>query len=155
MEVAADRVVSINFSLENDKGELLDSSPSDAPLVYLHGAEGILPALEQSLDGKSAGDEFSVTITPDEGFGEHDKSLIVQVPRENFPDGQDLQVGMQFQAQDPDGSDSRILTITVVGAESVTVDANHPLAGMILTFTGTVNDVREATPAEIDQGRPL
>jgi FKBP-type peptidyl-prolyl cis-trans isomerase SlyD len=155
MEVAAERVVSINFSLENDKGELLDSSPSDEPLVYLHGAEGILPALEHSLDGKSAGEEFSVTITPDEGFGEHDKSLIVQVPRENFPDGQDLQVGMQFQAQDPDGSDSRILTITVVGEESVTVDANHPLAGMTLTFTGTVNDVRAATPAEIDQGRPL
>jgi FKBP-type peptidyl-prolyl cis-trans isomerase SlyD len=155
MEVAAERIVSINFSLENDKGELLDSSPSDAPLVYLHGAERILPALEQSLDGKSAGDEFSVTITPDEGFGEHDKTLIVQVPRENFPDGQDLQVGMQFQAQDPDGSDSRILTITVVGEESVTVDANHPLAGMTLTFTGTVNDVRPATPAEIDEGRPL
>jgi FKBP-type peptidyl-prolyl cis-trans isomerase SlyD len=154
MEVAANCVVSINFTLQNDKGELLDSSPDEAPLVYLHGADGIIPALEQTLAGKAIGDAFSVTIAPEQAFGPHQEDLVVEVPRGNFPEGQELSPGMQFQAQDPDSSDSRILTITLVSDETVTVDANHPLAGMTLCFEGTVHDVRAATPEEIDHGHP-
>lgn len=155
MEVAAQTVVSINFTLQNDKGELLDSSPDGAPLVYLHGADGIIPALEQDLAGKATGDGFSVTITPEEGFGHREDGLVVDVPRANFPEGQELSVGMQFQAQDPEGSQTRLLTITVLGDETVTVDANHPLAGMTLCFEGTVDGVRAATAEEISEGRPL
>lgn len=155
MEVASNCVVSINFTLQNDKGELLDSSSEGTPLVYLHGVEGIIPALEQNLAGKAAGDAFSVTIKPDEGFGPRDDGLIVDVPRGNFPEDQELSPGMQFQAEDPNSGDTRLLTITVIGDDSVTVDANHPLAGMILCFEGTVHEVRSATEEELSEGRPL
>lgn len=155
MEVAANCVVSINFTLQNDKGELLDSSSEGVPLVYLHGADGIIPALEAGLAGKAVGDAFSVTISPDQGFGAREAELIVDVPRGNFPEGQELAPGMQFQAEDPNSGDTRLLTITVVGEDSVTVDANHPLAGMTLSFEGTVHDVRAATQAELSEGRPL
>ena len=155
MEVASNCVVSINFTLQNDKGELLDSSSEGSPLVYLHGVEGIIPALEADLAGKTAGEEFSVTITPEQGFGDRDDGLIVDVPRGNFPEGQELSPGMQFQAEDPNSGDTRLLTITVIGDDSVTVDANHPLAGMTLSFEGTVHDVRAATEDELSEGRPL
>ena len=155
MEVAAETVVSINFTLQNDKGELLDSSPDGAPLVYLHGTDGIIPALEDNLAGKSEGDAFTVTITPDEGFGARQDGLVVDVPRSNFPEGQALEVGMQFQAQDPNSEQTQLLTITVIGDETITVDANHPLAGMTLCFEGTVDNVRAATAKEIEEGRPL
>ena len=155
MEVASNCVVSINFTLQNDKGELLDSSSEGSPLVYLHGVEGIIPALEEDLAGKTAGEEFSVTITPEQGFGDRDDGLIVDVPRGNFPEGQELSPGMQFQAEDPNSGDTRLLTITVIGDDSVTVDANHPLAGMTLCFEGTVHDVRAATEDELSEGRPL
>lgn len=155
MEVAANCVVSINFTLQNDKGELLDSSSQGAPLVYLHGADGIIPALETGLAGKAAGDAFSVTIAPEHGFGDREDELIVDVPRGNFPAGQELAPGMQFQAEDPNSGDTRLLTITVVGEDSVTVDANHPLAGMTLCFEGTVHEVRAATDDELNEGRPL
>lgn len=155
MEVAAKRVVSINFSLENDKGELLDSSPTDTPLVYLHGADGILPALERGLEGKCKGDEFNVTITPDDGFGPREAGLIAQVPRENFPEGEEISVGMQLQAQNPESGETRTMIITAITSESVTVDGNHPLAGMTLCFAGTVHEVRDATPEELNEGRPL
>ncbi len=154
MEVTEKCVVSINFTLQNDKGELLDSSSEGTPLVYLHGADGIIPALEQGLAGKAVGDAFSVTIAPDDGFGQREDGLIVDVPRGNFPADQELSPGMQFQAEDPNSGDARLLTITVVGDDSITVDANHPLAGMTLCFEGTVHEVRAATQEELEHGHP-
>ena len=153
-EVADNCVVSINFTLKDDKGDVLDASPAGEPLVYLHGAQGIIPALEAGLVGKVVGESFSITIDPANGFGDRQEDLIVSVPRNNFPEGQELAVGMQFLAQDPESGDTRLLVITEVSEETVTVDTNHPLAGTTLCFEGSVHEVRAATQDEIDQGHP-
>jgi FKBP-type peptidyl-prolyl cis-trans isomerase SlyD len=153
-EVAANCVVSINFTLRDDKGDVLDASPADEPLVYLHGAEGIIPALEAGLVGKTVGEEFSITLEPADAFGDRQEDMVVSVPRSSFPAEQELQVGMQFQAEDPDSGDTRLLLIAEVGADTVTVDTNHPLAGITLSFQGNVHEVRTATEEEIAQGAP-
>ena len=154
MDIAENCVVSINFRLTNDQGEVLDQSEEGTPLVYLHGAVGIIPALENELTGKSPGDSFSVTVTPEEGYGERQDQMVQQVPRTAFPEPDKLETGMQFQATAADGQTNLTVTLIEVGEDTVTVDANHPLAGMTLLFEGTVEDVRPATEEEIAQGHP-
>jgi FKBP-type peptidyl-prolyl cis-trans isomerase SlyD len=148
VQIANDCVVSIHFELTNDRGELLDRSRDGEPLVYLHGVSGILPALEEGLGGKSAGDSFEVHIAPEEGFGTPQQELISRVPRSAFPDNIELTVGMQVQGRSD--TDERQFTIIAMDAESITVDGNHPLAGMQLCFRGNVVDVRQATADELE-----
>lgn len=145
-------VVSINYILKNDSGTVMDESPEGQPLVYLHGVGGIIPGLETELTGKAIGSEFKVSITPEEAYGEHQPHLVQQVVRSQFPADIDLAVGMQFQAQTEGGPMPVI--ITEVSDESVTVDGNHPLAGLNLHFEGSIADVRDATEEEISHGHP-
>jgi len=145
-------VVSINYTLKNDSGSVMDESPEGQPLVYLHGAAGIIPGLETELTGKAIGSEFKVSITPEEAYGEHQPHLVQQVERNQFPADIDLTVGMQFQAQTEGGPMPVI--ITELSDETVTVDGNHPLAGLNLHFEGSIADVRDATEEEISHGHP-
>jgi FKBP-type peptidyl-prolyl cis-trans isomerase SlyD len=147
MKIENNHIVSIRYRLTNEKGAVLDQSPDGEPLVYLHGAAGVLPALEAALTGKKVGESFDVTITPSDGFGEHQPSLIQNASRSDFPDEVELQVGMQVTAQTPQGDQQ--VTVTAFDNDVVTVDANHPLAGMTLRFQGEVEDVRAASEAEI------
>lgn len=155
MEIAKNCIVSIDYTLTNDKGELLDSSPEGQPLVYLHGAAGIIPGLEKELSGKAVGEEFEVTLTPEEGFGERRPDMIQTIPRNVFPEPEQVQPGMYFNAQSNDGQQSVQIVVTEVTEETVTVDGNHPLAGMTLTFHGTVQAVRPASEEELAEGHPL
>lgn len=148
MQIANDCVVSIHFELTNDRGELLDRSREGEPLVYLHGISGILPALEEGLGGKSAGESFEVHIAPEDGFGTPQQELIAKVPRSAFPDNPELVIGMQVQGRSD--TDERQFTIIAMDDESVTVDGNHPLAGMNLCFKGSIADVRKATEDELE-----
>ena len=154
MEIAKDRVVSIQFRLTTDEGELLDESAADEPLVYLHGAPGVLPKLQDELAGKSIDDEFAVTITPEEGFGDYQPGMIREVPRSAVPAGQELAVGMPVSANDGEHG-VRQFVITSFNDDTVTLDGNHPLAGKTVTFAGTVADVRAATDDELNHGHPL
>jgi FKBP-type peptidyl-prolyl cis-trans isomerase SlyD len=148
VQIANDCVVSILFELTNDRGELLDRSRDGEPLVYLHGASGILPALEEGLGGKSPGESFEVHIAPEDGFGIRQQELISKVPRSAFPDNLELAVGMYVHGRSD--SDERQFTIIAMDDESITVDGNHPLAGMNLCFRGSVADVRAATVDELE-----
>lgn len=148
MQIANDCVVSIHFELTNDRGELLDRSRDGEPLVYLHGVSGILPALEEGLGGKSPGESFEVHIAPEDGFGTPQQELISKVPRSAFPNGSELVVGMQVQGRSD--TEERQFTIIAMDDESITVDGNHPLAGMNLCFKGSVADVRAATEDELE-----
>jgi FKBP-type peptidyl-prolyl cis-trans isomerase SlyD len=150
MEIRDNCIVSIHFTLTDDNGELLDQSKDGEPLVYLHGAAGIIPALESELTGKSAGDSFEATIAPDGGFGEHQAALLQQVPRGTVPDDVDLQVGIQIDIQGGDvGQQTGV--VTAFDENSVTIDLNHPLAGLTLCFKGNIDDVREASDEEVKQ----
>ena len=151
MHIAANKVVSIDYTLTNGQGQVLDSSSGREPLAYLQGHSNIISGLESALEGKSAGDSLKVTIPPAEAYGDRDESLSHAVPRKMFENADEVQVGMQFQTMSEQGA-TQIVTVTGVDAEHVTVDANHPLAGETLTFDVTVVDVRDATEEELDHG---
>ncbi len=148
MVIADQCVVSLDYKLTNSEGDTIDASTPDQPLVYLHGAAGIIPGLEGELAGKAAGDDFMVTVRPEQGYGQRDERLIQQAPRSQFPADADIQVGMQFTANSPDGNFN--VVVTEVTPDTITIDANHPLAGMTLTFEGKVLDIREATAEELE-----
>jgi len=143
-------VVTIHYTLTDDAGEVLDNSRDSDPMVYLHGASNIIPGLEKQLTGKTAGATLKVTVSPEEGYGEHSPEAIQKVPRSAFEGVEDIQPGMQFQTEGPQGM--QIIVVAEVSEEEVTVDANHPLAGKTLHFDVSVEGVRDATPEELDHG---
>ena len=151
MQIAENKVVFIHYTLTNQAGEVLDSSHGRGePLGYLHGHGNIIPGLENALSGKAAGDKLDVTVEPAEGYGDRHDQLIQQVPREAFQGVDELQPGMQFQADT--GMGPRMFTITKVEGDDVTVDGNHPLAGETLSFEVEVTDVRDASNEELEHG---
>lgn len=153
MLIAADKVVSIDYTLTDDSDEVLDSSVGEAPLVYLHGADNIVPGLEHALEGKAAGDEVDVVLDPEDGYGEYLAELISTVPRDMFEGVDELEPGMEFHAEAPDG-ESQIVTVRAVDGDDVTIDANHPLAGQRLHFQVKVVDIRDASAEELAHGHP-
>jgi FKBP-type peptidyl-prolyl cis-trans isomerase SlyD len=151
MLIAQDKVVLIHYTLTNDRGEVLDSSSGGEPLAYLHGQGNIIPGLEKALAGKQAGDKLDVKVAPAEGYGERDDQLVQQVPRRAFSGAQDVKPGMQFHAQ-TSGGHARVVTVTRVAGDMVTVDGNHPLAGEHLNFAVEVTEVRDPTAEELSHG---
>lgn len=151
MTVKQHSVVSIHYHLTDESDQVLDSSQGQDPLTYLHGAGGIIPGLEKEITGKAVGDKFQVSVAPAEGYGELDQSLIQSIPLAAFEGIEKVEPGMQFQTQGQDGS-ARLLTVTAVEGEEVTVDLNHPLAGVTLLFDIEVMEIRDATPEEIEHG---
>ncbi len=151
MQIAANKAVSIDYTLTNDAGEVIDSSAGGAPLVYLHGAGNIIVGLEKALEGKQAGDELSVAIEPGEAYGEYSAELVATLNRSMFEGVDELEVGMQFHASAPDGQ-MQIVTIRDLDGDDVTVDGNHPLAGQRLNFQVKIIDIRDASQEEVAHG---
>ncbi|MES2917724.1 MAG: peptidylprolyl isomerase [Pseudomonadota bacterium] len=150
MQIANDVVVSIEYTLTDDQGNVIDSSVGGEPLAYLHGAGNIIPGLEDALEGKVVGDSFKVSVTPAEGYGEKDEGLLQVVPRSMFRGVDNIEPGMQFHAQTDHGM--QVITVTNVEGDNVTVDGNHPLAGQNLNFDVKVLEVRVATAEELEHG---
>ena len=151
MQIKKNTVVTMDYHLRDDENTVIDSSGDSGPFPYLHGAGGIIPGLESAMEGKKAGDNVKVRIPPEEGYGERDDSLLQSVPRENFQGIDDISVGMQFQTPMEDGS-QQVVTVMTVDDKQITVDGNHPLAGVPLNFDVTVVDVRDATDEELEHG---
>jgi FKBP-type peptidyl-prolyl cis-trans isomerase SlyD len=152
MQIDKNSVVAIQYTLTNDEKEVLDSSEGREPLVYLHGADNIIPGLEAALVGKKEGDAVNVTVAPEEAYGPFYQERLQEVPREAFGEHQDLAPGMVFRAQTEDGEEQ--VVISEVTETTVTVNGNHPLAGQHLTFDVTIESVREATADELAHGHP-
>jgi FKBP-type peptidyl-prolyl cis-trans isomerase SlyD len=150
MQIEKHRVVTLAYTLKDDDDSIIDQS-DDGSFCYLHGASNIIPGLENALTGKATGDELSVSIPPEEGYGVHDVEKTQAVPREMFPADDEIVAGMQFHAQGPDGH-QLVVTVVKVEDDRVTIDGNHPLAGVQLNFDVKVLEVREATGEEITHG---
>lgn len=150
MKIQNDCVVAIHYQLNNNQGQLLDSSEGKPPLQFLHGAGNIIPGLEQALLDKQAGDAFEVTIEPEQAYGVIHPQLIQKVPKSAFQGVEHMQVGMRFNASSDQGEIP--VRITEIVDDMVTVDGNHELAGEPLTFKVSVESVRAATAEEKAQG---
>jgi FKBP-type peptidyl-prolyl cis-trans isomerase SlyD len=153
MQISSQKVVSIDYILTGPEGNVLDTSQGREPLVYMQGAGNIIPGLEKQLEGMSKGDTAKLTVPATEAYGERDERLVQPVPREAFQGVDQIEPGMRFQAAGPGGAQG-VVTIVKVDPTEVTIDANHPLAGVPLTFNVTVVDVREPTPDEQAHGHP-
>ena len=151
MQIGAKKAVSIDYTLKNDEGEVLDSSEGQSPLVYLHGAGNLIVGLEKALEGKQAGDHVVVSIEPEEAYGEFNPELVATLKRSMFEGVDTLEVGMQFHASAPDGG-MQVVTVRDVDGDDVVVDGNHPLAGQRLNFDVKVVEVREASADELAHG---
>ena len=146
MQITKNKVASIHYTLRDNEGTVIDSSEGRDPLHYLHGAGNLIVGMEEGLEGKSKGDKLNLKISPAKGYGEKDDTLVQKVPRTAFGD-QEIKPGMRFST-----NQGGIVTVTHVGLDGVTVDANHPLAGVELNFAVEVMDVREASNEEISHG---
>jgi len=150
MQVADNTAVSIHYTLTNDEGEVLDSSAGGEALVFLQGSGNIISGLENALTGKTVGDKFNVRIPPEEAYGELEDGLVDVLSREMFEGIDEIEVGMQFHADVSSGSG--IVTVVNIDGDNITIDGNHPLAGVALTFDVEVVDVRPATAEELSHG---
>ncbi|MBE0510512.1 MAG: peptidylprolyl isomerase [Chromatiales bacterium] len=150
MQISANKAVSIDYTLTNNQGEVIDTSSGREPLAYLQGHGNIIPGLESALEGKTSGDNVKVTVAPADGYGERDDALTQAVPRQMFENADEIQIGMQFQTMSEHGP--HVVTVIGMDADNVTVDANHPLAGEILNFDVTIVEVRDASQEELDHG---
>jgi len=151
MQIRKNKVVTIDYTLTDAEGTVLDSSQGEEPLAYIQGTESIISGLENALEGRAPGEKFTVSIPPAEAYGERNETLLQDISREVF-EGQEalLEIGAHFQAEDDEGMHS----FTIVGVEDqvIRVDGNHPLAGVTLNFDVTVVDVRDASPEELSHG---
>jgi FKBP-type peptidyl-prolyl cis-trans isomerase SlyD len=151
MTIENNKVVTLEFTVKNaETNEVIESSEGGEPLLYLHGFNNLVPGLEKELAGKQVGDKYDVTVSPAEGYGIRDESLVQDVPKEAFQGVDNIQVGMAFTADGPQGP--VVVEVTKIEGETVTIDANHPLADVTLGFSGEIKDIREASKEEIDHG---
>jgi len=151
MQAAADTVVTIDYTLTGNEGEVIDTSEGREPLAYLHGHGNIIPGLEKALEGKAEGDELKVEVQPEEGYGPHRQELVQQVSMDAFAGIDNVEPGMKFNAESAQGP--LVVKVTEINGDQVTIDANHELAGQPLNFDVTVREVREASPQELETGQ--
>lgn len=146
MKVEDRKYVSIEYRLLLDSGEVADESDPGQPLGFIMGSREVIPGLQKGLLGLEVGKSARVTVEPEEGYGQPNPHLIREIPRENFPEGMELQPGMGFEANGPHGT--VLFKVAEVRDDVVMADFNHPLAGQTLHFEVRVADVRDPTEEE-------
>jgi FKBP-type peptidyl-prolyl cis-trans isomerase SlyD len=143
-------LVVLQYVLLDETGDVVDASEQEGgePIVFVHGYGMIVPGLEAGVLGMKAGDEKEVIVPPEAGFGEHDEELVLEVDRGDFPRPDEVKVGDELVAESPEGEEA-IMHVLEIKADTVVVDANHPLAGKTLRYKVKVREIREGTEAEI------
>jgi FKBP-type peptidyl-prolyl cis-trans isomerase SlyD len=150
MNISKNKVVNIHYTLSDKEGQVLDSSKNSDPLAYIHGIGALIPGLETELEGKAVGDKLLAVIQPSDAYGEWDTNKQHVVSKQGFKGDEELKVGMRVQVDT--GQGHAVAVVTSIEGEEVTLDLNHPLAGMTLHFDVEVTDVREASQEELDHG---
>ncbi|MDO6692419.1 peptidylprolyl isomerase [Aliiglaciecola sp. 3_MG-2023] len=150
MTISKNKVVQFHYRINDLDGNELEASEADAPVAYLHGHNNMMVGVENALEGKSAGDEFSVELPPQESFGEVIKNAEQRVSVKHLQGAKKWKPGMRAVLQTENGA--REVTIVKLGKFMATVDINHPLAGQTLKFDLKVEHVRDATDDELSHG---
>ncbi len=151
MQISKHKAVTVEYTLKNEEGQVLDTSVERAPLTYVQGVGSMINGFETALEGKQTGDKFSFDVAPADGYGEKDTSLLFSVPKDRFQGTPELEVGMRFQVQTPNGS--MVMAVDRIEDDSVVLDGNHPLAGNKLHFDVEVVGVRDATDEELSEAQ--
>ena len=150
MEIGPDTFVVLDYNVQTTDGEQVDSSDEQGPLEFVYGEGKILPALEEELEGLEVGAEKTITIKPEDAYGEYDNDAVTTISRDKFPEEEEIKPGMEFVAQIPD-KEERVVVVKDVNDQEVTIDFNHPLAGKTLKFNIFVQEVREAKEGDYDR----
>ncbi len=149
MKIGKDKAVTVNYTLRNEEGQVVDTSQGREPLSYIHGSGSLIKGFETALEGKSAKESVTFTVRPEDGYGEYRKDLLFKVPKERFQGMEGIEVGTPLRLQRPEGS--MVVVVADVGDDYVVLDGNHPLAGATLTFDVEVLGVRDATAEELQE----
>ncbi len=150
MKIENNCVVELDYKLMDTKNQTWESSDEGGPWVYLHGHGELMPALEKELIGKGIGQKLKLELKPEEAYGPYEQDLCTQVPLEAFAEVNNLTEGMRLAAEGQDGVHA--VTVKSITDETVTIDANHPLAGQAVKVEVKVLSVREASEEEISHG---
>ena len=146
MIVEKNKVVTFHYTLKNSDGEQLESSREKDAMTYLHGANNIIAGLEKGMEGHEVGDEFEVTVEPEQAYGVRNEKNVQRIPMKRLKGVGKVSVGQILNLQTNKGQVQ--VTVLKVGRFNVDVDGNHPLAGHQLTFDVEIMDIREATEEE-------
>ncbi|OHU86623.1 MULTISPECIES: FKBP-type peptidyl-prolyl cis-trans isomerase [Pseudoalteromonas] len=149
MKIAPNKVVSMHYAVLDNDSNTIDNTFDGEPLVFIVGTGYLIPGLENALMDKQVGDKLSVTVEPEQGYGERHDNLMQAVPKSMF-EGMEIEVGMQFRATTDDGD--QLVMIIDIQDDEVVVDGNHPLSGITLNFDVEILEVRDATEDELAHG---
>jgi FKBP-type peptidyl-prolyl cis-trans isomerase SlyD len=150
MRITKNSVVTIEYRMLDAEGNLIDTSDHAEPLSFIQGRSMVFPAIEEKVDGRSAGEKLSFTLQPDQAYGERNEDFIRQIPRDRFVHHGELKSGMTFTSGRP--GHQRLVTLIDVNQDEITIDANHPLAGQSLLVDLVIIDVRDALDEELSSG---
>lgn len=150
MIVSKDTVVTFHYTLKNADGEEMESSTGRDPMSYLQGANNIIVGLEKAMEGHAVNDKFSATIEPEEAYGVRVEDNIQRIPLKRLKGLGKIKVGQVLNLQTDRGPVQ--VTVVKMGRFNVDVDANHPLAGVTLTFDVEITEIRQASEEETEHG---
>jgi FKBP-type peptidyl-prolyl cis-trans isomerase SlyD len=151
MQISQDKVVTIEYTMTDPLGNLLDTSDNGDTISFIQGKGGIFPALEEALENRSIGERVQITLPPEQAYGATDERLIKIIPRDKFRVEGEIVVGSQFKTRRDDTD--ILVTIVKVDDDSVVVDANPPLAGVTINMDVIIVEVRDAIEEELLTGQ--
>ena len=150
MKIAPNKVVVLHYAVSDSEGTLIDSSYDHNPLAIIHGTGYLIPGLETALVDRVAGDKFEVNVEAEQAYGQRHDGFVQTVPKQMFEGIEELEVGTQLRATTDEGEQTVI--VIDVQDDEITVDGNHPLAGIDLQFDVEILEVRDATEDELAHG---
>lgn len=151
MAIGVNKVVTLNYTLSDDQGNLIQTTKEYGPFVYLSGGNQILPKLEEAIDSMIIGGKKIIELNSTDAYGDFDENAIQFVKKNVFPEGANVEPGLEYMAHNPEGH-AVPFVIKEVKDDDVTIDFNHPLAGKNLNFDVELVDVRDATAEELQHG---
>ena len=153
VNIENDRIVKLAYRLLDSNGRMIEEKTPDNPYEYMQGRNQIVTPVEKAIEGKTVGFNCRVEVTPKDGYGDYHPGLVIDIPRTNFPQNVEIKQDMKFNTHGENGQPMTVRVIEV-RKDVVTVDGNHPLAGLDLIFDVKVLDVRAASHDETESGRP-